>query len=200
MVLAVSGHLDTGKVLRVAERLFRSSGTTPARRWRRDRARRGRGASAAWSSVPFSRRRSWWATSAPRSTSRTTRPCRVLGTVSGGGMSGRLFTELRDKPRPGLLGRRAGDVRTGPTFLVTHMGTAPPNAEAAEAGVLGEIERIRAEQVSERELARAKAYLLGNLAMDRRTNARRTRGTWPSSRSRARAGISRIATRGRWRP
>ena len=38
--------------------------------------------------------------------------------------------------------------------------------------MLAEIERIRGEQVSERELARAKAYLLGNLAMDRRTSAR----------------------------
>src|SRR4029453_17882582 len=36
----------------------------------------------------------------------------------------------------------------------------------------GEIERSGGEQVTERELARAKAYLLGNLAMDRRTNAR----------------------------
>jgi zinc protease len=38
--------------------------------------------------------------------------------------------------------------------------------------VLAELERIRDEPVSERELARAKAYLLGNLAMDRRTSAR----------------------------
>jgi predicted Zn-dependent peptidase len=38
--------------------------------------------------------------------------------------------------------------------------------------VLSEIDRIRADQVSERELARGKAFLLGNLAMDRRTNAR----------------------------
>jgi zinc protease len=52
------------------------------------------------------------------------------------------------------------------------MGTAPPNAEAAEAGVLAEIDRIRREPVTERELGRAKAYLLGNLTMDRRTSAR----------------------------
>jgi zinc protease len=87
-------------------------------------------------------------------------------------MSGRLFTELRDKRGLAYSVGVLGTFRTGPSFLVTHMGTAPPNAEAAEAGVLGEIDRIRAEQVSERELARAKAYLLGNLAMDRRTNAR----------------------------
>jgi zinc protease len=97
---------------------------------------------------------------------------RVLGTVLGGGMSGRLFTELRDKRGLAYSVGVLGTYRTGPSFLITHMGTAPPNAEAAEAGVMGEIDRIRDEEVTERELARAKAYLLGNLAMDRRTNAR----------------------------
>jgi zinc protease len=38
--------------------------------------------------------------------------------------------------------------------------------------MLGEIERIRREPVSPGELARAKGYLLGNFALDRRTNAR----------------------------
>jgi zinc protease len=38
--------------------------------------------------------------------------------------------------------------------------------------VLGEIARVRAEPVSAQEVERAKAYLLGNLSMDRRTNAR----------------------------
>jgi zinc protease len=65
-----------------------------------------------------------------------------------------------------------GTFRTGPSILITHLGTAPPNVEAAEAGVLGEIDRVRREPVTERELARAKAYLVGNLVMDRRTNAR----------------------------
>jgi len=97
---------------------------------------------------------------------------RVLGTVLGGGMSGRLFTELRDRRGLAYSVGTLGTFRTGPSFLITYLGTAPPNAEAAEAGVLAEIDRIRGEQVSERELARAKAYLLGNLAMDRRTNAR----------------------------
>jgi predicted Zn-dependent peptidase len=97
---------------------------------------------------------------------------RVLGTVLGGGMSGRLFTELRDRRGLAYSVGTLGTFRTGPSFLVTYLGTAPPNAEAAEAGVLAEIDRIRGEQVSEPELARAKAYLLGNLAMDRRTNAR----------------------------
>jgi predicted Zn-dependent peptidase len=54
------------------------------------------------------------------------------------------------------------------------MGTAPASAEPAEAGMLREIERIRVEPPTAEELARAKAYLQGTLAMDRRTNARQS--------------------------
>jgi predicted Zn-dependent peptidase len=40
--------------------------------------------------------------------------------------------------------------------------------------MLREIERIRAEPPTAEELARAKAYLQGTFAMDRRTNARQS--------------------------
>jgi zinc protease len=52
------------------------------------------------------------------------------------------------------------------------MGTAPVTAAVAEARVLAALDRARAEGVEPGELSRARAYLLGNLAMDRRTNAR----------------------------
>jgi len=97
---------------------------------------------------------------------------RVLGMVLGGGMSGRLFTELRDRRGLAYQVGVLGTYRTGPTFLLAYMGTAPVNVEASEAGVLAEIARVRTEPVTPRELARAKAYLLGNLTMDRRTTAR----------------------------
>ena len=44
--------------------------------------------------------------------------------------------------------------------------------ERAEWDLRDEIERFRADGPSEAELARAKVHVLGNLAMDRRTNAR----------------------------
>src|SRR5439155_666527 len=62
--------------------------------------------------------------------------------------------------------------RTGPIFFVAYLGTAPASAAAAEAGVLRELERVREAPVNGDELARAKAYVRGQLAMDRRTNAR----------------------------
>jgi len=97
---------------------------------------------------------------------------RVLSAVLGGGMAGRLFVELRD--RRGLAYSTAAFMpyRTGPTFLIAYLGTAPASAAAAEAGMLQELARVRAAPISGDELARAKAYLRGQLVMDRRTNAR----------------------------
>ncbi len=171
MVLAVSGHVEAARVLRLAERLFRPAPTAGApippdpgeATARLDRRVVERPVQQAQVLVGYL---------GPALTQPDYAAVRVLGTVLGGGMSGRLFIELRDKRGLAYSVGVLGTFRTGPSFLITHMGTAPPNAEAAEAGVLGEIERIRVEAVSERELARAKAYLLGNLAMDRRTNAR----------------------------
>jgi zinc protease len=171
MVLAVSGHVSADRVVRAAERLFRlpARASTPA-------------ASALGTATPAAERRVverpvqqaqvlvGYLT--PPLTHPDYPPLRVLATVLGGGMAGRLFTELRDRRGLAYSVGVLTTFRTGPSFFVTYMGTAPSSAEAAEAGVLAEIERIRGEQVTERELARAKAYLLGNLAMDRRTNAR----------------------------
>jgi predicted Zn-dependent peptidase len=170
MVLAVSGRVDSARVIRLAERLFRfppAAGPALApgseATARRDRRVIERPVQQAQVLIGYL---------GPTLTQPDYPAVRVLGTILGGGMSGRLFTELRDRRGLAYSVGMVGTFRTGPSFLVTHMGTAPPNTEAAEAGVLAEIERIRDEKVSERELARAKAYLLGNFAMDRRTNAR----------------------------
>src|SRR3989449_3388037 len=86
-------------------------------------------------------------------------------------MAGRLFVELREKRGLAYALGVLIPFRTGPSFFVTHLGTAPENSAAAEAGLLAELERIRQAPVGREELARAKAYLLGNFALDRRANA-----------------------------
>jgi zinc protease len=171
MVLAVSGRVPGDRVVREAERLFRSIAPTapplpPAPGVPTPRAERRvveRAVQQAQVLVGYL---------GPSLTDPDYAAVRVLGTVLGGGMSGRLFTELRDRRGLAYSVGALGTYRTGPAFLVTYMGTAPPNAEAAETGMLAEIDRIRIAPVTEGELARAKAYLLGRLAMDRRTNAR----------------------------
>jgi zinc protease len=97
---------------------------------------------------------------------------RVLSALMGGGMAGRLFVEVRDNLG---LAYAVGVVNrswTGPTPIVAYLGTARENIGAAESAMLRELERVRTEGVTEAEVARAKAYVAGNLAMDRRTNAR----------------------------
>ena len=97
---------------------------------------------------------------------------KVLSTILGGGMAGRLFAELRDKQGLAYTATSYYDPVREPGALVLYLGTAPENAQKAESALLGEVERIRREPVSADELARAKGYLLGRYVMDRRTNER----------------------------
>jgi zinc protease len=170
MVLAVSGHVPSDRVVRAAERLFRTTPPAAAAATPRPEAATPRG-NRRVVERPVQQAQVLVGYLGPSLTEPDYPAVRVLATVLGGGMSGRLFTELRDKRGLAYSVGALSAFRTGPSF-VTYMGTAPANAEAAEAGVLAEIERIRGEAVSERELTRAKNYLLGNLAMDRRTTAR----------------------------
>jgi len=173
MVLAVSGHVPAAKVMRAAARLFKdlpAAAATPRPGAPEATPRGGR----RLVERPVQQAQVLVGYLGPSLLQPDYAATRVLATVLGGGMSGRLFRELRDQRGLAYSVGMLGSFRTGPSFLVSYLGTAPPNAEAAETGMLGEIDRVRGEPVTERELARAKAYLLGNLAMDRRTNARHT--------------------------
>ena len=97
---------------------------------------------------------------------------KVLSTVLGGGMAGRLFSELRDRKGLAYTAASFYDPTRGPGALVLYLGTAPANAARAEEALAAEIARIKSERVSDEELKRAKGYLLGRYAMDRRTNER----------------------------
>jgi zinc protease len=171
MVLAVSGQVERKAVMKAAERLFGRM------------ARSGPGTQAALPvseppgtrtviARPAQQAQILVAYLGPGLTEPTYPAIRVLSAALGGGMAGRLFVELRD--RRGLAYSTAVFMpfRIGPTFLVAYLGTAPASAAAAEAGVLSELERVRTAPISGEELARAKAYLRGQLVMDRRTNAR----------------------------
>jgi predicted Zn-dependent peptidase len=109
---------------------------------------------------------------APRVEDRDYAPVKVLGTVLGGGLAGRLFVELRDKRGLAYTAASYYDPLADPGSLVVYLGTAPKNAVRAEQALAQEIARIRTQPVGAAELKRAKAYLLGSFAMDRRTNAR----------------------------
>ena len=171
IVLAVAGGVPRQRVIALAERLFkrmpagapRPAASSAEAAPRGDRRLVERDARQAQVVVGFL---------APPLTHPDYVAMRVLGAVLGGGMSSRLFVELRDQRGLAYSTGVLTTDRAGPALFLPYLGTAPRNADAAVAGVLAEVERVRREPVEERELNRAKAWLLGNLAMDRRTSAR----------------------------
>ncbi len=97
---------------------------------------------------------------------------KVLQTALGGGMSGRLFGELRDRQGLAYSTGAMFPSRISQGFLIAYIGTAPANAQRSEEAMKEQIERVRAERLTGAELDRAKRYLLGQFDLDRRTNAR----------------------------
>ena len=171
MVLAVSGQVSPPRVVSAATKLFggmpnsdaAAPGPAPALAPPGGRKVLDRPAQQAQILVGFA---------GPSVTDPDYAAVKLLSAVLGGGMSGRFFVELRDKQGLAYSLGTINPSRAGPSFLVGYMGTAPASAEPAEAGMLAEIERIQKDPPTPEELARAKAYLQGQLAMDRRTNAR----------------------------
>ena len=109
---------------------------------------------------------------APRSRIRTTRRSRCWRTCWAAGMAGRFFSELRDKQGLAYTTAAQYPARVDNSYFLAQLGTAPENVARAEAALRAQLERVQRERVSDEELRVAKAYVLGNLAMDRRTNAR----------------------------
>lgn len=173
IVLAVSGGVERERVVRTAGRLF---GRLPAPQSAPDR----QGPAPGWA-APGGRHAVKMAAQQAQILTGFLLPglddpeypaLRVLGAVLGGGMSGRLYAELRENLGLAYSLGTLIPLRTGPTFLIAYLGTAPDNVTVAEAALQRELERIRTEPPTEAEVARAKAFVLGAIAMDRRTNAR----------------------------
>ncbi len=89
----------------------------------------------------------------------------LLNAILGDGMSSRLFLEVRE--RQGL----AYDVSSGPTqyhdtgVFVVYAGVEPKRTAAALQAILKELARLRDEPVTAEELARAKEYTKGRMAL-----------------------------------
>lgn len=171
MILSVSGDVAAREVVAESARLFADAPTgdgetdppLPGAVARADRTVLVKPAAQAQVLVAFL---------APPTAHADYAAVKVLAAALGGGMAGRLFTEVRDKRGLAYVTGGAYASRRGPGVFYTQLGTAPANQARAEAAMLGELERIRRDPVSPTELARAKAYLLGQFALDRRTNAR----------------------------
>jgi zinc protease len=98
---------------------------------------------------------------------------KVLSTILGGGMAGRLFAELRDRKALAYTATSFYEPVKEFGALILYLGTAPDTAASAEQALLAEVARVQSQPVPDDELRRAKRFLLGRYAMDRRTNERR---------------------------
>ena len=89
----------------------------------------------------------------------------VLTTILGGGMSSRLFQEVRE--RRGLAYTTyAFDVSyAGAGAFGLYAGCAPRDVDEVCSVMVGEFERLAADGVSEREMARARAQLRGSMVL-----------------------------------
>jgi predicted Zn-dependent peptidase len=171
MVLAVSGHIEAERVIAEARRLF---GRLP----------RGGTVTEPTNPPPVPAPRRVVITQpaqqaqilagglAPSLDHADHAAVKVLASVLGGGMAGRLFAELRDRQALAYTANAYYDPVREVGALALYLGTAPGNAARAEAALVNEISRVRTTPVGADELGRAKGYLLGNYTMDRRTNAR----------------------------
>jgi predicted Zn-dependent peptidase len=97
----------------------------------------------------------------------------ILNQILGGGMSSRLFQEIREKR--GLVysvfSYRAAYVESG--ALAIYAGTAPARAHEVLGLIDDELERLASEPVTDRELAVAKGHIKGSLALSLEDSAGR---------------------------
>ncbi|HEX7041872.1 MAG TPA: pitrilysin family protein [Patescibacteria group bacterium] len=91
----------------------------------------------------------------------------VLSTILGGGMSSRLFHEVREKRGLAYYVRMSSDNYTDCGTLVATAGVDPKRAKDAVEVILSELERVKQPgNVTEEELKRAKEYINGHFVMD----------------------------------
>ncbi len=98
---------------------------------------------------------------------------KLLNAILGGGMSSRLFSELRDKRGLAYSTGSFYPSRAEESHLVTYIIALPQNAETAQQGIVEIIKDIQEHGVPQEELDRAKSYVIGNYRIEHETTERR---------------------------
>ena len=94
----------------------------------------------------------------------------IIDAILGSGMSSRMFTTLRDEQG---LAYQVGSSYTGHVnkgAFTLYIATNPENCEKAKTGMLNEINKLKTEFVTDKELAEAKDKILGNFVLSQETN------------------------------
>ena len=171
MVLVVSGDLKGAEVLHQVQRLF---GALPSGKATGSSLLSPPPVSAEREvvSVPGAQAQIFMAALAPPFTHPDYAPLKVMSAILGGGMASRFFSDLRDKQALAYSTGVRYEGRLDTTSFVAILGTAPANVPKAEAALREHLARIQNEPASAEEVAIGRSYVVGSLAMDRRTNAR----------------------------
>ncbi|MBI2003399.1 MAG: insulinase family protein [Parcubacteria group bacterium] len=90
----------------------------------------------------------------------------ILGTVLGGGMSSRLFIEVREKQGLAYYVKAGADAYTDHGYLATQAGIDNKRIEKAIQIVLKEYKKMKDKPVPKAEIKKAKEYIKGHLAIE----------------------------------
>ena len=99
---------------------------------------------------------------------------KLASAVLGGGMSSRLFTTLRERYGLGYELAALYPSKVETSKFVSYIGVDPAQLDAAYRLMMQEINVLRAEPVSNDELAAAKAYVRGGYLLDHQTAERQS--------------------------
>lgn len=91
---------------------------------------------------------------------------RVLSTILGQGMSSRLFKIMRDERGMCYYVRATSNLYTDTGYFSVSAGVNKSRLEEAVEVVLGEMKKLKEEVVTEKELSKAKDFIIGNKALD----------------------------------
>lgn len=98
---------------------------------------------------------------------------KMLDAILGGGMNSRLFVSLREKRGLAYEVDSFFPTRRNKSRLVCYMGLDPERLDEALPALLGLLENLPDNPLSEADLTEKKRYLLGNYLMDHQTASRK---------------------------
>lgn len=94
----------------------------------------------------------------------------VINSLMGNGMSSRLFNHLRDQQGLAYQIGASYSANMNKGFFITYIGTNPQKSELAKKEILREINLLKQEFVTQKELQDAKDKLIGNYILSQETN------------------------------
>lgn len=169
MVLSIAGRVDR---LKVVERVKTAFGDmTPGE---------GKWLDVPWEPKPSEKRVNLSASAeiawlfigwpAPSVASKDYVPMTVVNAILGEGLSSRLFNEIREKQGLAYEVGSMYPVLRGPSHLLAFVITRPNEVSKTRKTLMGEVERMRSERISQQELEDARRKVTGKYLLERETN------------------------------